>query len=203
MKTRYAVLRAPKYFIARCLFKVIRSCFVYLDVHSFIWWFAFLFHLEFKFEKHSNRAYKGQCDFSSILFIKNFMVTFYGRGSTAERLQSHYEDAVYFLPLSSEKFLVPIWSTSEGWKAESTLEPPGGFEHRTIGLWIQRLKQKTSFVFSLLIFNESEICHNRNNNIANYQEHYWLFRVYRVPRNISRFCFKNCFSCAIFLQIVF
>ena len=72
--------------------------------------------------------------FSSILFIKNFMVTFYGRGSTAERLQSHYENAVYFLPLSSEKFLVPIWSTSEGWKAESTLEPPGGFEHRTIGL---------------------------------------------------------------------
>ena len=32
---------------------------------------------------------------------------------------SHFEEAVYFLP------------TSEGWKAESTLEPPSGFEHGT------------------------------------------------------------------------
>ena len=37
---------------------------------------------------------------------------------------SHFEEAVYFLPLSSQKFLVLILSTSEGWNAESTLEPP-------------------------------------------------------------------------------
>ena len=37
---------------------------------------------------------------------------------------SHFEEAVYSLPLSSQKFLVLILSTSEGWKAESTLEPP-------------------------------------------------------------------------------
>ena len=37
---------------------------------------------------------------------------------------SQFEEAVYFLPLSSQKFLVRILSTSEGWKAESTLEPP-------------------------------------------------------------------------------
>ena len=37
---------------------------------------------------------------------------------------SHFEEAVYFLPLSSQKFLVLILSTPEGWKAESTLEPP-------------------------------------------------------------------------------
>ena len=49
---------------------------------------------------------------------------------------SHFEEAVYFLPLSSQKFLV---LTSEGWKAESTLEPPSGFEHGTPGLGIQRL----------------------------------------------------------------
>ena len=32
-------------------------------------------------------------------------------------------------------------STSEGWKAESTLKPPSGFEHGTPELGIQRLKQ--------------------------------------------------------------
>ena len=31
---------------------------------------------------------------------KNFMTPFYGWGSTAARLQSHYEETVYFLPLS-------------------------------------------------------------------------------------------------------
>ena len=39
---------------------------------------------------------------------------------------SHFEEAVYFLPFSSQKFLVLILSTLEGWKAESTLEPPSG-----------------------------------------------------------------------------
>ena len=37
---------------------------------------------------------------------------------------SHFEEVVYFLPISSQEFLVLILSTSEGWKAESTLEPP-------------------------------------------------------------------------------
>ena len=37
---------------------------------------------------------------------------------------SHFEEAVYFLPFSSQKFLVLILSISEGWKAESTLETP-------------------------------------------------------------------------------
>ena len=52
---------------------------------------------------------------------------------------SHFEEAVYFLPFSSQKFLVLILSTSEGWKAESTLESPSGFEHGTRGLGIQHL----------------------------------------------------------------
>ena len=51
----------------------------------------------------------------------------------------HFEEAVYFLPFSSQKVLVLILSTSDGWKAESTLEPPCGFEHGTPGLKIQRL----------------------------------------------------------------
>ena len=44
---------------------------------------------------------------------------------------SHFEEAVYFLPLSSQKFLVLILLALEGWKAESILEPPSGFEHGT------------------------------------------------------------------------
>ena len=44
---------------------------------------------------------------------------------------SHFKQAVYFLPLSSQKFQVLILLTSERWKAESTLEPLSGFEHGT------------------------------------------------------------------------
>ena len=53
--------------------------------------------------------------------------------------QNHSEEAVYFLPLSTQKFLVLILSTSKGWKAESTLEPLSGFKHGTPVLGIQRL----------------------------------------------------------------
>ena len=51
----------------------------------------------------------------------------------------HFKETVYFLPLSSQKFLVLILSTLEGWKAVSTLEPPSGFEHKTPGSGIQSL----------------------------------------------------------------
>ena len=51
---------------------------------------------------------------------------------------THFEEAVYFLPPTSQKFLVLTLSTSEGWKAASALEPPSGFEHGTSGLRIQR-----------------------------------------------------------------
>ena len=45
--------------------------------------------------------------------------------------QSHIEEAIYFLLLISQKFLVLILSTSERLKAESTLELPSGFKHKT------------------------------------------------------------------------
>ena len=38
------------------------------------------------------------------------------------------QEAVYFLPLGSKKFLVPIGSTLEGWKAEMILKSSIGFE---------------------------------------------------------------------------
>ena len=44
---------------------------------------------------------------------------------------SHFEEALYFITRSSQKFLALILSTSEGWKAESTLGASNGFEHET------------------------------------------------------------------------
>ena len=67
------------------------------------------------------------------------MTPFYVWGSTTFRLQDHYEETIYILPLSPQKLMLLIRSTSEGWKAESTLEPHSGFEHETHVLKIQRL----------------------------------------------------------------
>ena len=50
---------------------------------------------------------------------------------------NHLEEAVYFLPLSYQKFQILILSTSEVWKTESCLEPSSGFERRTPRLEIQ------------------------------------------------------------------
>ena len=55
--------------------------------------------------------------------------------------QSHFEEAVYFITLSSQSFLVLFLSTSEGWKAELILEPFNGFDHKTPGLGIQHLNR--------------------------------------------------------------
>ena len=52
------------------------------------------------------------------------MTPSYGWGSTASRLQSNYKEVVYLEPVSSEIFQALVWSTSEGWKDELTLEPP-------------------------------------------------------------------------------
>ena len=57
------------------------------------------------------------------------MAPFYGWDSIVSR--NHFEEAVYFLPLSFQKFMVLILSTSGGLKAESTLEPSSGFQHWT------------------------------------------------------------------------
>ena len=83
------------------------------------------------------------CNTMYLAFKKdfNFMAPFYEWGSIASRLQSHIEEAVYFLLLSSQKFVVLIWwSTWEEWKAEATLEPLSGFEHGTPG--VPLLQQK-------------------------------------------------------------
>ena len=52
---------------------------------------------------------------STLLNDKKYNDTFLWRGSTVSRLQSHYEETVYLLPLTPHNLLVLIWSTSEGW----------------------------------------------------------------------------------------
>ena len=72
------------------------------------------------------------------------MSHFYGWGSVTSRLQNHFDETVYFLPLSTQKFLVLIWLTSELWKAKLTVVPPGGFQHESPGFGIQSLKHYVS-----------------------------------------------------------
>ena len=69
---------------------------------------------------------------------KSFMAPFYGYSSNASRLESLWGGSLLY-NISSQKFLVFILSTLEGWKAKSTLNPSNGFEHGTLGLGIQHL----------------------------------------------------------------
>ena len=66
------------------------------------------------------------------------MAPFYGKGSTALRLEPLRGGSLLFTTKSPE---IPgtHLSTSEGWKGESTLESPSGFERGIPGLGIQRL----------------------------------------------------------------
>ena len=61
------------------------------------------------------------------------MTPFYGWGSTAPRLEPPRGGSLLFTTEFPD-ILVLTLSTSEGWKAESTLEPPSGFEHGTLDL---------------------------------------------------------------------
>ena len=70
------------------------------------------------------------------------MAPFHGWSSNVSKLQSHYEETIYFSSLSPHNFLVLISSTSEGQKAELTLEPPTAFEPRFPGLGIHCLNHQ-------------------------------------------------------------
>ena len=52
------------------------------------------------------------------------MIPVYEWGLTASQLEPLWGGFLLFI-----KFLVVILLTLEGWKAESTVEPPSGFEH--------------------------------------------------------------------------
>ena len=89
-------------------------------------------------------------------FERNFMIYFYGRGSTALSLQSHYEERVYFLQTTTVYFLPNTKSLTypgthlidlrrmKGWGRSNeyqdmlgTLQPTSCFEPRTYELGIQ------------------------------------------------------------------
>ena len=69
------------------------------------------------------------------------MAPIYGWGSTASRLELLWEGSLLYSN-NSQKFLILILLTSEGWKTESTLEPPNDFDHETPELGIQHLKHQ-------------------------------------------------------------
>ena len=71
-------------------------------------------------------------------------------------LPLHYDETVDFLPFSSKEFIVLIWSSSEGWKAELTLEPTSGFEPGTPGLGIQSFKNYATAPFLIKFLYGSE-----------------------------------------------
>ena len=60
-------------------------------------------------DRERSREIKGDQDRErERVFSKDFMSTFHGWGSTVSRLQSHYEETGYSLPLSPQEFLVLI-----------------------------------------------------------------------------------------------
>ena len=69
---------------------------------------------------------------------KNFMAPFYGWSWTASMLEPLRGGSLLFTSKFPETPGAILWK-SEGWKADSTLEPPSGFERGTRGFVIQRL----------------------------------------------------------------
>ena len=67
------------------------------------------------------------------------MAPFYGWGSTASRLVPLREGSLLFTTKFPDIPGTHFNDLGRMKKAESTLEPPSGFEHRTSGLEIQRL----------------------------------------------------------------
>ena len=86
--------------------------------------------------------------------------------------KGYSEDAVYSLPLRPESSWYPF---DQPQKEERLTRPRSHWVALNSGPldWeSSALTNRPVFVFSLLIFNGSEICHNKNTNIINYQKHY-------------------------------
>ena len=176
MKTRYVVLRAPKYFIVGCLFKFMRSCFVLLEIHS-------LFQIPLW-----KASFGGSCFFSiknpnlrniQIVFIEANVI--FRVSSSKKTLWPLFMDRIQlpkvYRATTRRQFTfyhsVPknSWYPFDQPRKDERLTRP--WSH-TVVLNTGPLDWESSnpIVFSLLIFNESEICRIRETNIVNYQEHY-------------------------------
>ena len=139
---------------------------------SFIWWFLLLFQLEFKFKKHSNGVYSGQCDISSIPFKNTLWSLFMDRVQLPKvyRAITRREFTFYHsVPRNS-------WYPFELPRKDERLTRPWShavaFNARPLDRGSSALTNIP--VFPLLIFNESKRCHFRNTDIVDYQEHYYF-----------------------------
>lgn len=73
-------------------------------------------------------------------------------------MQSHYKEIVYSLPLSPHEFLVFIWSTSQVWRPEPTLQSLDAFKPESPGLGTQ----SPSAVNILLMQSFLRVGHQKN-----------------------------------------
>ena len=106
------------------------------------------------------------------------MAPFYGWDSTASRLHRHYEEIVYFLPLSFQKFLVLIRSISKVWKDKMTLKPSSGFELVYWPIYYQIwIKVTICQTDSVMTFN-CELCQNEFSVLSG-----------RIIMKLSKICF--------------
>ena len=110
-----------------------------VPIRSYSWSVFSCIRTEYTKMRTTNNSVFGHFWRSVYLFL--FFMAPFVDGVQLPQVYSHFEEAVYFLPFISQKFLVLILSISEGWKAELALEPPSGFYHGTPGLGIQRLKR--------------------------------------------------------------
>ena len=84
----------------------------------------------------------GHVQFKTFTFKKTLTAPFYGWGSTVSRLQSHYKETVYFLPLGPQDFLVLIqysFSPRKGPWSHSAVLNRGSLDWESSSLTIRPL----------------------------------------------------------------
>ena len=165
MKTRYVVLRTPKYFIVRCLFKFMRSCFVLLEIHS-------LFQIPLW-----KVSFGGSCFFSIMNpNLRNIHIVFIAANvifwvsSSKKALWPLFMDRVQlpkvYRATTRRQFIfyhsVPknSWYPFDQPQKDRRLTRPWShtlvFNTRPLDWGSSALTNRPVFVFSLLIFNENE-----------------------------------------------
>ena len=134
MKMRYVVLRTPKYFILRCLFKFICSCFVFLEMHS-------LFQIPLW-----KASFGGSCFFSiKNPNLRNIQIVFIAVNVFMAFYHSFRKNSWYpFDQLWKDERLTWPWSHTMV------------FNTRPLDWGSSIVTNRPVFVFSLLIFNENK-----------------------------------------------
>ena len=165
MKTRYVVLRTPKYFIVRCLFKFMRSCFVLLEIHSLFQiplWKASFGGSSFFSIKNPNLR-----DIQIVFIVANviFRVSF-----SKNTLWPHFMDTVHlpkvcrattrrqftFYHSFPKKSWYPFDQPRKDERLTGLLSHTVVFNTGPLDWGSSAFTNRLVFVFSLLIFNENE-----------------------------------------------